>query len=791
MRRQQLVPLCCLAGLLVLGAAVVATPVAASESAPTASPSSAVDGGLNRTLNETIALSVASDGDGGQYLGGTTGFPAGNSTLTRLAPDGTTAWTRTYETANESAVVDVVTDGDRVYFLQATRGETGAASPSSTALALVGADRDGEVRWRRSLNASAYLGSRSLGLTATADGVAVAYRRPAEQGVTLAQFDADGAQRAERTYSLDAAPRSLTTTADGFLLTGVVSYDTPWVLRTDADGDPVLNRTYPGQDIHQFVGGVPTADGGAFLAGTQNPGHTDAQSVWVTRVDADGVPTWSRVYGDGSDGQLRGVLPDGDGVVLLTDTGFAGSNGPAGSLLGVGPDGNPRHRASVGALLATDAATGAGRSVTVVGVRGTPGRTARGVVRSVALPEASATDSLAVDAAPSSNGTVYRGQNLAIGRPGAAGTTLDLVAVPGEYDAFDEHVVRRIHLDENGSAVVETATLAPGEYVVRTPDGRTLSLWNGWAVDADGREDLSFRLASQDLYRVEPNRTFVDPAAGEQSVTLSLDSQRSEYAVYVTADRFRGESADAATLRRAFETDPGFVGVERVGGEPAARVDVGAGGNVTVAAGAFGPGLYDLTVRGTDTGDGGAVADTRLVVGSETERPVSLTLGSTSLRVPVGGEASTNVTVGGLTDGVGAMSMSANRTGAPAVGLSMDLDVDATHGVGSAGWSSRRAEAAAKAFDGDTPNGTVTVGSLDVSADEGYVDPGANATGTVTVRLDWVVDENGVPYTVPGETTVTVEVTNLDAASGGASGGSATASGSEHVSGHGHASASG
>ena len=57
----------------------------------------------------------------------------------------------------------------------------------------------------------------------------------------------------------------------------------------------------------------------------------------------------------------------------------------------------------------------------------------------------------------------------------------------------------------------------------------------------------------------------VDVADGEDEVSISLDSRRETYEVYVTADRRVGANPTRADLRAAFGDEPGFVGVESPG----------------------------------------------------------------------------------------------------------------------------------------------------------------------------------------------------------------------------------
>jgi hypothetical protein len=125
------------------------------------------------------------------------------------------------------------------------------------------------------------------------------------------------------------------------------------------------------------------------------------------------------------------------------------------------------------------------------------------------------------------------------------------------------------------------------------------------------------------------------------------------------------------------------------------------------------------------------------------------------------------------------MSMSLNRTGEPAVGLRADVSINASRAGASAGWSDRSSEASAEAFQGNTGNGTVLVGSVGADADIFSVDPNTTGTNTATFRIDWVVDADGNPYALPDERTITIEVVPGNATGGaGESGQSGTGTGS-------------
>ena len=180
----------------------------------------------------------------------------------------------------------------------------------------------------------------------------------------------------------------------------------------------------------------------------------------------------------------------------------------------------------------------------------------------------------------------------------------------------------------------------------------------------------------------------------------------------------------------------------------------GAGGATATPRAAFGdvdgfePGLYDVTVSAVDTRDGGAVADGRVVVGTAEERPVGVELENRSL------------------------SLAADRTGKPNVGIRLRAEVNASRVSASTRASPTETSTETTALEARTGNGTVEAAQFRVEAERFGRDPISNGTDTVTLRVKWVVDENGVPYTVLEPVTITDEVTDAGNATGGGPGGS-------------------
>ncbi|WP_159901048.1 hypothetical protein [Salinirussus salinus] len=775
---------CCLVALVVASTVAIAVPATASAPAQpsTASATETADSTtqVDRRFNGTAFLAVdeASDGD---LVAGGFGIAANGSdsqpvltdttaTLVRVGENGAAEWSTSIEGENATRVVDVLAADDGIYFLLVED------SPDSTGLQSVDlrlgkATSDGDVSWQRSLNTSLGLGF-GLGaggtLVDTDGGVALARQVP-DGGVRLAEYSG-GDVAWERTYDVDAGVRSVRATGDGFLLAGSVGFDEPWVLRTTESGRPTFNETYPGITSSGVLGAVPTDDGGVVLAGQHRSGLEGGLTAWTAGIDGDGEVRWTRVHGAGSDVQFNRVF-DAENGLLLAGQNLVDPPGESGvRLVGVGADGARLFDEEVEDAPRITAMTKSGDRLRVAGLADLDPTTGEltGALAEIPVPavDAEGNATLEADAGLASNGTFYRGQDLRVSTRGPT-DTYDLVRLPGERESGPQ-VVRSVSLGDDDTAVIESATLPRGEYVLRTPYDRAAALEDGRVSGFADRREAAFRLESQDLFRVETNRTFVDAAAGQHGVSFTFDSERSNYDVHVRADRFRGDAAGADDLHAAFGGVDGFEGIDVVEGQPAARIEVGDDPRVRLNAtvSAFDPGLYDVVVSAVDTRDGGAVADGRVVVGLPEERPVGLELANRSLGVAAGEEVATNVTLSSLTEGVGALALSANRTGEPGVRLRLRAEVDASRLSSGGSISQRESTTEMMAFDANTSTGAVEVARFRVRAESLGRDPITNGTNTATLRVDWVVDDDGVPYTLPDPVTVTYEVTDAGNATG-------------------------
>jgi uncharacterized delta-60 repeat protein len=100
----------------------------------------------------------------------------------------------------------------------------------------------------------------------------------------------------------DVCKSILQTDDGGYLLAGYTNsfgsgdYDY-WVVKTDAQGNELWNRTYGGDSSDVCVAAVKTLDGGYALAGTTKSfgaGPAGSENMWLLKISADGDSLWSR-----------------------------------------------------------------------------------------------------------------------------------------------------------------------------------------------------------------------------------------------------------------------------------------------------------------------------------------------------------------------------------------------------------------------------------------------------------------------------------------------------------------
>jgi len=200
-------------------------------------------------------------------------------------------------------------------------------------------------------------GGYIVGGTSTS-GISGDKTQPSYNSITtdywVVKLDSTGAPQWDRTFGGNGGEdlRSAIQTADGgYLLGGTSSsgvsgdksqpsrgLEDYWIIKLDARGNKVWDRTFGGLNGDRFTSLQQTTDGGYVLGGysysgisgdksQSNRGPQYSSDYWVIKIDALGVSQWDRtVGGDASDELLR-VRQTADGGYILGGASWSDTSG--------------------------------------------------------------------------------------------------------------------------------------------------------------------------------------------------------------------------------------------------------------------------------------------------------------------------------------------------------------------------------------------------------------------------------------------------------------------------------
>jgi len=155
----------------------------------------------------------------------------------------------------------------------------------------------------------------------------------------MVKTDAEGLEQWSRTYGgagAEGAHAALQTADGGYVLAGGTwSFGAGgadvWLVRTDADGNELWARTFGGTGDDLGFAVDQTEDGGFIVAGTTTSSGEGAEDLWLVRTDADGNELWNRTFGGPGRDEAYGVRQTRDGGFVAT--GFTESFGAGGGDL--------------------------------------------------------------------------------------------------------------------------------------------------------------------------------------------------------------------------------------------------------------------------------------------------------------------------------------------------------------------------------------------------------------------------------------------------------------------------
>jgi len=275
--------------------------------------------------------------------GATTGWSAGHQM--KIAQ----AWSRVFGSYKASTGCAGLPTPDGGYI---AAGYTRAYGAGEDDVWLIKTDASGNKLWDQTYGGDSGDFGYSVGLTSDGGYVITGYTVSYGAGgkdVWLIRTDASGNRLWDKTFggAGDDDGWSVTQTADGgYLVAGrTSSYGAGnadlWLIKTNASGNEIWNRTFGGAAKDEGFSVQATPDGGCVVAGCTASYGAGDNDVWLVKTDADGNKLWDKTFGGaGSDVAHSVVLTQDGGFAVAGYTSAPGAGPSDVWLIGTDASGN-------------------------------------------------------------------------------------------------------------------------------------------------------------------------------------------------------------------------------------------------------------------------------------------------------------------------------------------------------------------------------------------------------------------------------------------------------------------
>jgi hypothetical protein len=251
-------------------------------------------------------------------------------------------WSTTNYAAYDQIGVAMQRTSDGGYVVAGyTSGPDGSSAPHY--FDLLKADASGHVLWNKTYgNDGDEYGSYAYGMAVAqaSDGgyAIVGTRYPNDStgyDVYLVKTDANGIELWNKTYGggNEEDGSSIARTSDGgYIISGLTfSYgngsDDVYLVKVDAAGNEQWEKTFGGSQSDEGLDARQTADGGYIVAGYTNSSGSGGSDVYLVKTDASGNEQWNKTFGGAAEDLALSVLQTADGGYVAAGMTYSYGNG--------------------------------------------------------------------------------------------------------------------------------------------------------------------------------------------------------------------------------------------------------------------------------------------------------------------------------------------------------------------------------------------------------------------------------------------------------------------------------
>jgi uncharacterized delta-60 repeat protein len=234
-------------------------------------------------------------------------------------------WAKTYGGSDLDFAYSIQQTSDGGYIVAGGTSSFGAGSVDFWVLKL---DSSGNIQWQKTYGGSS--DDRAYSIQQTSDGGYIVAGKTTSFGAGgddfwVLKLDSSGNIQWQKTYggtSDDEAYSIQQTTDGGYIVAGRTwsfgtGDDDAWVLKLDANGNVVWQKTYGGTSWDWAESIQQTSDGGYIVAGDTSSFGAGAVDAWVLKLDTNGNVQWAKTYGGGANDYASSIQQTSDGGYIV------------------------------------------------------------------------------------------------------------------------------------------------------------------------------------------------------------------------------------------------------------------------------------------------------------------------------------------------------------------------------------------------------------------------------------------------------------------------------------------
>jgi hypothetical protein len=267
--------------------------------------------------------------DGGYVVAGSAWSPLGagdkDAWVLKLDAAGCVVWQRMYGGVQSDTATTIRQTGDGRYVVAGETSSFGAGWQDAWLLKL---DAEGNVIWEKTYGETFQDGARAILLAADGGYVVAGYAQPtanSSQRAWVFKLDASGNVAWHKTYGglHDYSAFDIQQASDGgYVVAGETEDlgaggDDAWIIRLNASGDIVWQKTCGGQEHDRATAIQPVDDGGYLVTGSTWSFGAGYDDFWLLKFDVDGKVTWQRTFGGGEWDRAYALQQTDEGSIVI------------------------------------------------------------------------------------------------------------------------------------------------------------------------------------------------------------------------------------------------------------------------------------------------------------------------------------------------------------------------------------------------------------------------------------------------------------------------------------------